>query len=101
MDIISVWCGATFLPLSFVLFYVSTFSVHSDAPSPQNLAKTFSDSPAPDSRSRPECAYAIGQRRTVRLIFSLCLLDGHAQGALVPSIYNISMILKADNTGQF
>ena len=36
-------------------------------------------------------ASAIGQRGSVRLIFSLCLLDGHAQGPQVPSIYNISM----------
>ena len=107
MDIIIVWCGASFLPLSFPLFYVSTFSVHSDhrdidAPSPQKLAKTFhrdylhetfSNFPlVPDSRSRPECACAIGQRGSVRFIFSLCLLDGHAQGPLVPSIYNISMV---------
>ena len=37
-------------------------------------------------------ACAIGRRGSVRLIFSLCLLDGHAQGPLVPSMYNISMI---------
>ena len=36
-------------------------------------------------------ACAIGQRGSVRLIFFLCLLDGHAQGPQVPSIYNISM----------
>ena len=78
MDIITVWCGASFLPLSFLLF---CFHVHSDAPSPQNVAETFSNSPSvPDSRSRPECACAIGQRGSVQLIFSLCLLDGHAQG---------------------
>ena len=34
-------------------------------------------------------ACAIGQRGSVRLIFSLCLLDGHAQGPLVPSIISL------------
>ena len=42
-------------------------------------------------------ACAIGQRGSVRLIFSLCLLDGHTQGPQVPSSYNARISMGASH----